>query len=403
MRISLVMAVMALLVSGCAAVGDPPRSLVSGMPMTSTVTTLVCVPVGTWRVAGGPDNGAAPELPPALADAPVLLLGESHDNPAHHRWQLDTITRLHARRPGLVLGFEMFPRRVQPVLDRWVAGELDEKTFLRQSEWRKVWGFDPDFYLPIFRFARDKRLPMVALNVDRALMRRVGDVGWAAVPAVEREGVGDPAPASPAYLDGLSGVYAQHAKAMGKPLPGLDDPGFRRFVEAQLLWDRAMAEGIAQAHRRAGRPVAAIIGAGHLEERHGVPHQLAALGVGGAKVLLPWDRDRNCADLTPRLADAVYGLEAASAHAEPSRRPRLGVNLEAAKDGVLIRAVVPGSVAAAAGLNDGDVIVAAADQPLSDPDDLVDLVRGLEPGASLPLTVRRGTATLKLIAQFPRT
>jgi uncharacterized iron-regulated protein len=65
----------------------------------------------------------------------------------------------------MLLGLEMFPRRAQPVLDRWVAGELTEAELLTQTEWSKVWGFDPSLYLPLFEFARMNRVPMVALNV----------------------------------------------------------------------------------------------------------------------------------------------------------------------------------------------------------------------------------------------
>jgi hypothetical protein len=50
----------------------------------------------------------------------VLLLGEQHDDADHHQWQLQVLAGLHALRPEMIIGFEMFPRRVQPVLDRWV-------------------------------------------------------------------------------------------------------------------------------------------------------------------------------------------------------------------------------------------------------------------------------------------
>ena len=66
----------------------------------------------------------------------------------------------------MVIGFEMFPRRVQPALDRWVAGELTEAEFLQQAEWGKVWSMPAELYLPLFHFARMNRIPMLALNID---------------------------------------------------------------------------------------------------------------------------------------------------------------------------------------------------------------------------------------------
>ena len=85
------------------------------------------------------------------------MLGERHDSAEQHRWQLQTLTGLHAYRPNLVIGMEMFPRRVQPALDRWVAGETTEQQFLAESDWRTVWGYDSQFYMPILHFARMNR------------------------------------------------------------------------------------------------------------------------------------------------------------------------------------------------------------------------------------------------------
>jgi hypothetical protein len=143
---------------------------------------------------------------------PIVLLGERHDSAADHHWQLATIERLYAADPRLVLGFEMFPRRAQPALDRWVAGQLTEAQFLAETDWAQVWGFDPALYLPIFRFARDNRIPMLALNVSSRLVRLTARGGWASVPQAEREGVGTPAPASAAYRQRL-------ADAMAAPRP----------------------------------------------------------------------------------------------------------------------------------------------------------------------------------------
>src|SRR6476661_7162271 len=50
----------------------------------------------------------------------VVLLGESHTDVEHHRWQLHTLAALHGRGGNIVIGFEAFPRRLQPVLDEWI-------------------------------------------------------------------------------------------------------------------------------------------------------------------------------------------------------------------------------------------------------------------------------------------
>ncbi|MBW2543576.1 MAG: ChaN family lipoprotein [Deltaproteobacteria bacterium] len=174
-----------------------------------------CGAVGTWIDPMTATTIAPEQLLAGLAQLPVVLLGETHDDEEHHRWQLHTLAALHGHNPDMILGFESFPRRVQPVLDQWVNGELDPIAFFEAAEWRKVWGFDPTLYLPLFHFARQNRVPMIALNVDRDFVARVRREGWAAIPADERLGLSDPAAASPAYLEMLARVYAVeqlHAK-----------------------------------------------------------------------------------------------------------------------------------------------------------------------------------------------
>jgi len=87
------------------------------------------------------------------------------------------------------------------------------------------------------------------------------------------------------------------------------DAEFRRFVESQLVWDRAMAQGIAEAARqRPGAVVVGLMGSGHVIHGWGVSHQLQQMGSKAPLALLPWDRDSDCASLVPGLADAVFGV-----------------------------------------------------------------------------------------------
>ncbi|WP_434614722.1 ChaN family lipoprotein [Azospirillum sp. B2RO_4] len=360
-----------------------------------------CVPPGVW--ADG--TGTAVEPVPLLrriAEAPVVLLGEQHDKPDHHRWQLHTLAGLHALNPDLAVGMEMLPRRLQPVLDRWVAGELTENEFLKQTDWRTVWGFDPQFYLPILQFARLHRLPVVALNVERSLVSRTARNGWAAIPEADREGVGTPAPPTDAYRNRLTETLAAHDRSEARAAAPDDAPSkaAQRFIEAQGVWDRAMAEKIAETRRATGRSVIGILGEGHVARREGVPHQLADLGIGDAAVLLPWDADRDCDELDGRIADAVFGLGPEREDAEP-QRPKLGVQLDPTPEGIRVGAVGNGSVAEAAGLRTGDRILIAAGMPVRAPADLVAVIRRQAPGTWLPLTIRRDGAEQDVVAKFP--
>jgi len=369
-----------------------------------------CVPPGQW-VAPQPDSlGVQPSdrVLARLAQRQVVLLGETHDDAEHHRWQLHTIAGLHALHLRMVLGFEMFPRRVQPILDQWVAGLLGEQELLARTEWDKVWGYDAQLYLPILHFARMHRVPMLALNVERRLISRIKDEGWAAIPPAEREGVSDPLPASDEYARWLYQSYLDHQPAGEKKsatvrTPSeaeLNDPPYRRFVEAMLVWDRAMAQRIAG--RLDGAPiplVVAIMGSGHLRDGHGVPRQLRDLGVKEVAVGLPWDPHTPCADLRPGLADALFGIE--EIRQASADRPRLGISITRSQDGVIVQEVIRDSIAERAGLQKGDLITQIAGEPVGDPSDVVAAVRRHAPGTWLPLVVKRGPNVLEIVARFP--
>ncbi|UYV19331.1 ChaN family lipoprotein [Halomonas qaidamensis] len=232
----------------------------------------------------------------------VVLLGEQHDAADHHRWQLHTLAGLHALRDDMVIGLEMLPRGVQDVLDDWVAGLLTEEELLAQSHWEETWGFDANLYLPIFHFARLHNIPLIALNITPELRQRLSSEGFTNVPAEQRHHIPAPLPPSDRYEKRLKEVFDQHA--MG------DDPAMlNRFVQAQLSWDVAMAEGLANAATE-GALAVGLMGLGHVIYHDGVPHQLTGLGVDHTFSLLPWSTEA-CEPPNPELADAVFVLPTA--------------------------------------------------------------------------------------------
>ena len=365
-----------------------------GCASEAAVQANLCSQPGVWLSHGGAEGVRQADsvaLIEQLATNQAVLLGETHDSAEDHRWQLHTLAQLHARQPRLAIGFEMFPRRLQPVLDRWVTGELSEAEFLRETDWNRVWGYDARLYLPLFHYARMNRLPMLALNVERSLVSAVDARGWEGVPESQREGVTRPAAPPEAYRTMLRQVYSHH------PEKRQDDAGFERFVQAQATWDRAMAEGIAAHLRRhPDTLVVGILGAGHVRFGHGVAHQLKDLGVSRVANLLTWDADARCEGFETGMADAAYVVRVPQ-----TNPPRLGIAMEAAAGGIRIAQVTAGSVAERAGLKAGDVVAEAAGVAISSPQVLRQTVERQAPGTWLPLKVRRDGQELEIVARFP--
>jgi len=392
----------ALVLAGCLLGGPSPVS-------AADASRECAAQVAQWLDPASGEVIASQKVFEQVATGKIVLLGEVHTSEAHHGWQHYMLAALHSRNSNMVVGLEMLPRSVQQVLDDWSAGRLDTGTFLERARWDELWGYDPGLYLPILEFAKLNRLPTVALNIDRELVSRVGAEGWQAVPAGERMGLSDPAPASESYRQSLAELFAYKQSMMnhggGDAEADLGEimqsDAFNNFVDAQLTWDRAMAEALAEAYRLEPKAqVVGIVGRGHLEYGYGIPHQLADLGIDDVVVLLPIDAD--CAGLEPGLADAVFVVDAPSAEAA-APRPRLGVMIENADRGVRVMQVVANSVAEGSGLREGDIIRRAAGFETSTSTALIEVIQRQAPGTWLPLQVERDGRELEIVARFPQT
>jgi serine protease Do len=93
----------------------------------------------------------------------------------------------------------------------------------------------------------------------------------------------------------------------------------------------------------------------------------------------------------------LLGIGVAPAHV--ARRMRQAVGLPE-RDGVLVRAVEPGSPAERAGLRQGDLITAAGETELADTDTLASVLDALPDGATLTLHLVRGTDELDVAVRF---
>ena len=199
------------------------------------------------------------------------------------------------------------------------------------------------------------------------------------------------APASGAYRDLLKSSFEQHGEREGSD--------FERFVQAQLVWDRAFAQALSDAAiSHPGALIVGIIGSGHLRYGHGVPHQLRALGKQNSVVWLPMSASLQCDELA-NIGDAVFGIE----NTQRIWPPRLGIYVQDTDNGIEIRDILSGSVAEKAGLLSGDRIMSAAGVQVSGSDEVIAIVRRQSPGTWLPVTIARNGKTIDVVAKFPAT
>ncbi len=231
-----------------------------------------------------------------LATARVVYLGETHGEAADHAAQLAIIQALHTPEQPWALGWEMFQRPFQSMLDLFSRGRLTPAELRAATEYDMRWGHPWQGYEPILGFAQTEALPLLALNAPLELTRQVSQMGLANVISPGLQGIpADMDLEDPAYRDLMRAVYDSFHQGLG----GSDQ--FERFFEAQVLWDETMAETIARYLQLSpDHRVIVLVGQGHVVYGYGIPARVA----------------RRLPDITQRtvLLNPASGLEQAADH-----------------------------------------------------------------------------------------
>ncbi|GAB6044199.1 ChaN family lipoprotein [Endothiovibrio diazotrophicus] len=243
---------------------------------------------------------------------------------------------------------------------------------LERTEYFTRWRFDYRLYRPILHYARDHALPLVALNVPAELSRKVAGVGLAGLDAAERAQLpAEMGAADDVYRTRLRGIFEQH--------PGAEQRNFDFFVDAQRVWDEGMAARVADylsAHP--GRRMVVLAGVGHIAYRGAIPDLVARRGGFPAAVV--------ACDLLPSEAEAADFV----LYPQPVPLPAagmLGVFLDERPDGVYAKAFSPQSAAQAAGMREGDRIVAIADGAVGNLGELKSRMFDRRPGETVSVEV----------------
>jgi uncharacterized iron-regulated protein len=295
-------------------------------------------------------------LVPGLAGKRAVFIGEQHDRYDHHLIQLEFIRRLHAINGRIAIGMEAFQQPFQGALDDYVAGRISEEQMLRRTEYYQRWGVDYRMIAPLLRYARQHRLPVIALNVPVELTRQVAESGIAALPGELQGDLPEHMePPGPAYRRRLEAVFALH--------PNSGEKVFDHFVDAQLLWDEGMAERAASF--LAAHPdyqLVVLAGNQHVAWDDTIPGRLARrLPIDTATILNSWH-----GPLEAGLAD--YLLMPEQQALAPAGR--IGVSIEEVSGGVSVASCSRGVDCEGIGIRPGDRIALIDDQPVKDIADL---------------------------------
>ena len=317
-----------------------------------------------------------------LTDRQVVYVGESHTRNEDHLLQLRVIRALFAQNPKLAIGMEMFSQEAQPVLDRYVAGKLSEREFLKQSEYFSKWGFDYRLYREIINFARRHHLPIVALNLEKEIVSKVFKQGVSSLTPEEVAKIPvDRDLTIPGYRERIAEVFAMHGQH-GKPEQA------NGFFQAQALWDETMAESVASflsAHPETRMVV--LAGQGHTDKATAIPPRVARRmpAIRQAVIL-----NSEAEELDQ--AEADYLIFSKPVELPPAAM--LGVMLANTAEGPLVEGLSEKSKAGAAGIREKDVILALDEEPVATIDDLKIILLGKEIGKQVTVKVKRKSGLL---------
>ncbi|MBI5634488.1 MAG: ChaN family lipoprotein [Nitrospirae bacterium] len=284
----------------------------------------------------------------------IVYVGEHHDRFDHHRLQYQVIRELHKKNKKLAIGMEMFQKPFQKALDDYISGTIDEKTFLKKSEYFKRWGFDYNLYREILLFAHENKIPVIALNIRKEIVTKVSKEGLQALSAEDVKDLPAEMDLSDmGYRERLRGYFERHA--------GSESRNFDFFYQSQVLWDESMAHNLNDFMvKNPGYQIVVLTGGGHMAFGSGIPKRAHRLNGKDYVVIL------NSDDVEKDVADYIL-------YPSPLSFPeslKLMVILKEEKGSVSISGFSPESIAEKAGLTVDDIILSLDNEKIEAIEDI---------------------------------
>ncbi len=306
-----------------------------------------------------------------MDDARVILVGETHTRYDHHLVQLEILRHLYQRSPDLALGVEWFQQPFQPHLDDYIAGRISEKEMLHLTEYFSRWRYNYRHYQPIMQFARENRIPVIALNASRELVKALADTEFDDLPD-------DLKAQLPSSYDWSDKDYEKRIREVFELHPEYNGE-FENFLRSQLTWDESMAERAVQ--YLIDNPDARMLvlaGSGHVSHGSGIPNRIRRrLDTDLHTVLITDDHLSVSSDIADFLVLST----------EQTLKPTglIGAILDTEGKLLTIKGFSHNSAVKDAGLQKGAVIIGVDDEPVESFSDFKLAIMNKQPGDSITL------------------
>jgi uncharacterized iron-regulated protein len=310
-----------------------------------------------------------------LADKRVLFIGEIHDHVEHHQNQLRIIQSLYSRYPDFAIGIEYLQQPFQQYLDDYIAGRIDEKEMLKKTEYFKRWKLDYRMLQPIFEFAREKHIPILALNISDEIHNKVFKGGMKNLSPQEMAQIpADIKPANKNYLQRLKSIFDSHPQG----------DNFEYFVDGVLLWDESMADATTRyLKERPQSRVVVLAGLVHIMYGDGIPERVNRRLAGNQSLVAINGNDFG---KFPNIADYVLATENTKELSTPGK---LGITLIDDTDSMHVSDFTSPSPAKVAGIKMGDHIISLDGVKVASVAELKTMMFDKQPNDRITVTVLR--------------
>lgn len=290
------------------------------------------------------------ELARRAADADVILWGEEHSDVVCNALEAQFLAAQSRQLRPITLAMEFFEKDTQQPLDEYLARQIDENDFRKQTRQKKAY---LTAHRPIIEYCREFNVPVIAANAPMRITRALRVSGKTfdefrattqpadrelLPPSIEllegpyrerfakaMEGHEQPTSqpssqptsqsATASSLGSASAGSATSAPASQPTTPPLShEEQVLRSYRAQSLWDDTMSRSIAaQREQNPDRRVMLIVGCFHVEREGGTQVKLRRLRPadrvlvivyhGKSETPLKYDpEDRDCGDFV------IYGI-----------------------------------------------------------------------------------------------
>jgi aminopeptidase N len=223
-------------------------------------------------------KGIDAQLWESIKSADVIYVGEVHDHQQDHAYELRLIEGGPAQHLQVAVGWEMFHRINQPLLDQFDRQRISLNQLLDQTGFKKSWGVYSPVYAKILAATVRKGIPNVGLNATDTLVHHVA-MGQALSQTEAR--------AIPTGYRVSSGAFQNFVNLLGNH-PGMAKADLHRYFDAQNIWDQTMADSIIEFHRQnPGTKLIVLSGRAHVQGGFGVPGYVAQKANLRQLVILP--------------------------------------------------------------------------------------------------------------------